>query len=101
MRSTLQNKPPEGSNTFQMGPQNIPRSSLNHLGQLPNNRKIAIFGTPGVAHFLNFLSAVATVGAENFTQQSLNIALMNRLSMPELSLNHLGQLQKMSFLAPH
>ena len=54
------------------------------------------FGTPGVAHFLNFLSAVATVGSENFTQQSSNIPLTNPLSTPELSLNHLEQLQKRS-----
>ena len=57
-----------------------------------------------MTHFLNFLSAVATVGAENFTQQSSNIALMNCLSIPELSLNHLEQLQKISknrVWAPH
>ena len=47
-----------------------------------------------MAHFLNFLNAVATVGAENFTQQSSNIPLMNPLSIPELSLNKLGQLKK-------
>ena len=87
-----------------MDAQNLRRSSLNHLGQLPKNRKKKIFGTPGVAPFLNFLSAVATVGSENFTQQSSNIPLMNPLSIPELSLNHLEQLQKKSknqVWAPH
>ena len=49
-----------------------------------------------MALLLNFLSAVATVGAKEFTQQSSNIPLMNPLSIPELSLNHLGQIQKMS-----
>ena len=77
-----------------MKPQNLRRLSLNHLGQLPKNREIVIFGTPKVAHFLNFLKAVATVGAENFTQQSSNIHLMNLLGTPELSLDHMEQLQK-------
>ena len=87
-----------------MNPQNIWNSSLNHLGQLPKNKKFVICGTSMVAHFLNFLNAVATVGAENFTQQSSNIPLMNLLSTPEPFLDHLEQLQKMSknqVWAPH
>ena len=57
-----------------------------------------------MTHFVNFLSAVATVGAQNFTQQSSNIPLMIPLNIPDLSLNHLEQLQKNSenqVWAPH
>ena len=56
-----------------MNPLIIPKSSLNDSGQLPKSWKNMISGTPGVAHFLNVLDAVSTVGGENSTEQSSNI----------------------------
>ena len=64
-RSTLPKKP-------QIDPQIIPKAFLNDLAQLPKNKKNVMFGDPGVTRLLNFLGAVAAVGAENLTQQSLN-----------------------------
>ena len=42
-------------------------------GNFQKVEKNMISGTPGVAHFLNVLDAVSTVGGENFTEQSSNI----------------------------
>ena len=64
-RSTLPKK-------LQIDSQIIPKSFLNDLAQLQKSQKNVIFDAPGVTRLLNFLGAVAAVGAENLTQQSSN-----------------------------
>ena len=55
-----------------------------------------ISGTPGVAHFLNVRDAVSTVGSKISQSRAQIYCQTNPLSAPELSLKHLGRLQKKS-----
>ena len=64
-RSTLPKK-------LQIDPRITPRSFLDDLAKIQKVNKNVVFYAPVVTRFLNFLRAVAAVGAENLTQQSSN-----------------------------